>query len=378
LQFVSLAWLAQGASPSFMVMSGITGPDQCLAAVSDATAALVSCAEAIGSGDGKEVWSHESGGRLRNVVSDKCLEVSGGNVGLGLCAGKSGSAWELSSTGQLKLAGSDLCLTQSGTYSGDEDAAHGAPVHATSTSDQDRHGAVMAVDGNEKTYWAAGADGVQELTLDFGGARALASAVIEWEYPAEAFSLQLSSDGGASWTDAYATDVNGQFTSRIYLGYATAGKVRLVMKAAHPVYGEFRGQKVFGIRRFAVISPRLQTSVEKCDAAAKSADARDKFFMSFVSASDPCPAKQLRAEVPALESAITSLAAATSRLAAKFPTLGGCGVRSFLGVAQSPAVVDFSAASGVAAGRRVAGVPDAAAAIDAARDIIEKASAKAQ
>ena len=45
-------------------------------------------------------------------------------------------------------------------------------------------------------------------------------------------------------------------------------------------------------------------------------------FLSYVGNFDPCPSKALRAEVPALESAITSLASASSKLADKFPQLG--------------------------------------------------------
>ena len=63
--------------------------------------------------------------------------------------------------------------------------------------------------------------------VDFGDSRTLVSAVVEWELPAMAYSVQLSSDG-ASWTDAFATDVNGLFTNRVYLGYASASKLRLV------------------------------------------------------------------------------------------------------------------------------------------------------
>ena len=65
------------------------------------------------------------------------------------------------------------------------------------------------------------------LVVDFGDARTLVSAVIEWELPAAAFSVQLSTDG-TTWQDAFATDVNGLFTTRIYLGYASAAKLRLV------------------------------------------------------------------------------------------------------------------------------------------------------
>jgi len=369
------------ASPSFQLMSGITGPDQCLSAVGESAALFEPCAEAIAAGDGREVLSFESGGQLRNAVSGKCLEAADGHVSFGQCGGKAASAWALSEDGQLKLAGTDMCLSQAGSFAGDEDVAHGAPVHATSASDEGSHGAVKAVDGNEKTYWvsALGAEGSQEFTVDFGAPRTLVSAVIEWEFPAAAFSLQLSADG-ETWTDAFATDVNGLFTSRVYLGYAAASKARLVLKKAHPVYGQFQGKKAIGIRRFAVIAPRLEAVVEKCEVAAKSADARDKHFLAYVGDYNPCPSKELRAEVPALESALTSLASATSKLAGKFPELGSCGTKSFLGLGRSQlqgSEMEAFAAGGAGGGasglvRRMNGLPDGAAAVEAARGVVEK------
>ena len=56
----------------------------------------------------------------------------------------------------------------------------------------------------------------------------------------------------------------------------TPARDREVMTKPHPVYAQFQGKKAYGIRRIAVISPRLRTAVEKCDVASKSADARDK------------------------------------------------------------------------------------------------------
>merc|ERR1719453_1732401 len=319
---------------------------------------LESCSEAIAAGDGREVFSLECGGA---------------------------ASWELTAEGQLKSDG--MCLTQSGSYAGDEDVAHGAPVHATSSSEESSHGAVKAVDGNEKTYWvsALDAEGEQHLTIDLGDARTLVSAVIEWELPAMKYGVQLSTDG-KTWTDAYATDANGLFTNRIYLGYASASKLRLVMTKAHPVYAQWHGKTAYGIRRIAVISPRLHSVVEKCDVASKSADARDKYFLSYVGDFDPCPSKALRAEVPALESAITSLASASSKLADKLPELGSCGVHSFLATSSSlrgsaPAALSLVEAEvGEAAGevsglvRRMNSLPDAGAAVEAARELLDKAS----
>ena len=53
-----------------------------------------------------------------------------------------------------------------------------------------------------------------------------------------------------------------------------------VLTKPHPVYAQFRGKTGYGIRRIAVISPRLHTVVDKCDVASKSADARDKHYLS--------------------------------------------------------------------------------------------------
>ena len=81
----------------------------------------------------------------------------------------------MTAEGQLRLqsGGGDMCLTQSGSFAGDEDVAHGAPVHATSSSEESSHGAVKAVDGNEKTYWtsALDAEGQQIITGPLGKLR---------------------------------------------------------------------------------------------------------------------------------------------------------------------------------------------------------------
>jgi hypothetical protein len=45
----------------------------------------------------------------------------------------------------------------------------------------------------------------------------------------------------------------------------------------------------------------LQTIVEDCATAAKSHDASDKYFQSFVSEFGPCSSKTLRSELPSLE-----------------------------------------------------------------------------
>ena len=64
--------------------------------------------------------------------------------------------------------------------------------------------------GFARRYWRSdpSSDAVQEITIDLGGERKLATVEIIWEAPPESFSVQVSKDG-ASWTDVYSTDVRG-------------------------------------------------------------------------------------------------------------------------------------------------------------------------
>ena len=61
------------------------------------------------------------------------------------------------------------------------------------------------------------------------------------------------------------------------------------------------GHAVYGITDLALRATGLQAIVEDCAMAAKSHDARDKYFQSFVGEFGECSSKALRSELPALE-----------------------------------------------------------------------------
>merc|ERR1712119_266077 len=84
-----------------------------------------------------------------------------------------------------------------------------------------------------------------------------------------------------------------------------------------------RAQRLW-ISSLAFTAARLQTVVEECSKASKSADARDKYFLSYVGEADACPSKQLRSELPAFEAAKSALAATTSELVDVLPALATC------------------------------------------------------
>lgn len=322
--------LAQtGGSPAFALVAGITAAEeQCLSVAGGAVhtagaeVTLESCLSSIAAGDGRELWQFRDNGELENVVGKKCIEVAGAKVLLGECG--HGSSFDVTESGQLRLRSKDACLSQKGSFAGDEDIALKSPVHASSASDE-FHGGYSAVDGQEASFWSSAANpaGSVSIEFDFGEARHLKAVEIDWEHPAESFSIEVSQDG-QTWATAFSTDVNSVFGTHEDLGFALARKARVVMKKTHPLYGLVAGRKYYAARRISFIAPRLTTIVEPCAAAAASHDARDRYFLSSIGQFDTCPAKEIRAALGGLNAARVGAAAVVSKLANRLPSTGAC------------------------------------------------------
>merc|ERR1712093_792848 len=184
------------------------------------------------------------------------------------------------------------------------------------------HGANMAVDGSSNTFWASALDpaGPVTITVDLGGLRKLTAVAIQWEFPAKSYTISVSTDG-TKWSEVHATDSNVLSSSSVALGYIPAKKVKVVM---HEAAGTFHGHAVYGIKSLVVSAARLRSIVEECGAAAKSTDARDKYFATYVGEYAPCSSKELRSELPALEAARASVGAVVAELTSILPKLPAC------------------------------------------------------
>lgn len=207
-----------------------------------------------------------------------------------------------------------------------ENVAAKAAAVASSTADAAAHGAKMAVDDNEASFWASKFDETKDpvtFTIDLGGSHTLQHAELSWEFPAKSFAISLSTDG-EHFREIYSTDVNVLMTTYVPLDNMPATQVKIAMREPHAVYGRFQEHAVYGIKSIALYAPRLQAVVENCGNAAKSTDARDKYFLSYVGEFDPSPAKALQSELPLLEAAKVSLTTTISDLAGVLPRLASC------------------------------------------------------
>merc|ERR1712066_425842 len=96
------------------------------------------------------------------------------------------------------------------------------------------------------------------------------------------------------------------------------------MSEPHPYLGVWHGEKLYGIKTISVLAPRMEAVLDDCEAAARSSDARDKYFAVSVPAFDPLAGTALEQEVTALEAAAASLGVTLSEISVALPKLATC------------------------------------------------------
>ena len=99
---------------------------------------------------------------------------------------------------------------------------------ASSTLDP-AHGAALAVDGLDSSFWVSKLDEVSPVTLtvELDEPAPVLEVGLDFEFVPSAFSLQTSS-GAGKWTDVYATDTNVLKTTTVPLTGHFVHGVRLV------------------------------------------------------------------------------------------------------------------------------------------------------
>jgi len=225
--------------------------------------------------------------------------------------------WKFLANGQIQVG--ENCLSQKGAGAGSQNVALNAAVQATSSARAASHGAAAAVDADGTTFWASASDEHDpvEFTLDFGEERSMSSIKIMWASAPQAFSVAAAADGN-TWVQVYTTDVNMENVTRIPLKQTRARKLKVVMTKPLALY--------YGIKSITAMSPALQTTLDSCSAAAESQDARDKYFASYVSTSEPALAAALQAELPSLLAAKASLSSSLNGVAAAYGKVSACKV----------------------------------------------------
>ncbi|CAL1172210.1 unnamed protein product [Cladocopium goreaui] len=248
----------------------------CLVAPAAEDPSAEACEDAVLLGDGREIWRLEPSGHL--VSQDgRCLMADSTGVRLtGQCDTGPGQAWQLLGTNQLQLdqGAEGMCLTLSSSPL--VDVAQGQSAHATSSIDA-FHSAEQAVDGTSSSYWAADPEDQEKIFwISFPQTR-LKMLDINWEYPPDAFQVELTKDG-VDWEPAYAVDSNMLHATRSRIplkGQETIG-MRLRLHASD--------KQLVGIRTLQTFSLNNLPGLEPCETPKM---ARDKWFLSSVTQFDP-------------------------------------------------------------------------------------------
>lgn len=302
-------------SPTFMIVNGITAKkEHCLVAdVPDRDGSgmhLAPCESAVNKMDGAELFRFMDNGSLYTLMGKKCISIVDGNVKNGgtvelqdcdkaAAAGDGRSLWEPMPSSQLKSGrAGDYCLSMGPKdgQPGDTDLlTGGGATFSTSSADESSKGSngghleSMVADGQDSTYWASQFDpsGTVYFHVDIGRPTKISQIKIDWEYPPLAFAIETSMDG-QHFSGCANMASNDRWSYTMDGHNLEARHVRIAMKATHPTMGKYNTHMLYGIQNLKLTSRGLFPTVQKCAEAAKTPDARDKWFLVEVTEFNPC------------------------------------------------------------------------------------------
>lgn len=302
------------ATQPVRLISGMTAKKEtCLAAPLGGGVEADTCVQAVGKKDGRDVFLLQEDGQINSMAQGGggCVVLKHDKLR------KPNDPWPLeigscdergtgSETSRLKfevmpdnqlhvsnphLSGGPNCLSFSGSGPGQgiQDVGKNAVASATATYDADIHGPDRALDGLDYSYWAgaAASDEPVVLTAHLDAPKILRGIDIHWEYAAKSFAVQTSFDG-PDWNTIFKTTGNKKMKNHIdiQLGDHKVVGVRVVMW--QPLQKLGKSGNMYAIRKFMINVPKLEPIIEPCPDATGHRDARDKWFLNWVSEWNPC------------------------------------------------------------------------------------------
>ncbi|KAK1444639.1 LCCL domain containing protein [Babesia gibsoni] len=306
-------------NPLFAIKSGISSPsgEMCLQLEEgrrdDNTRVVLDlCSHAIAAADGRDLWRHDSRQRIVSAVTSppKCLtSVSPSKVGALVITDCKDDAsdvcrWEFMGNSQISLKNAEeLCMTQANIYS--DKAGMGnlldimkSDITITASSASDKHNVELVMDGKTETYWASelfldSNIHSTNITINFNQPIHASRVKIDWEYQPMSYTIEGSTDN-IVFTELARNMSNSDHVTMDSLKDKEFKQLRLVMLRPHHSMGKIPDGFIYGIREMEVLTSNLQTVVGDCRAAANTSDARDKYFVSYVSTFQPKLANEIK------------------------------------------------------------------------------------
>ncbi|CRH01558.1 LCCL domain-containing protein, putative [Plasmodium relictum] len=305
-----------GGNPYFLLLSGVTSEhEMCLQVeeglinIDNTSVILDSCVNALSSGDGRELWKTNSNNQIISAFSDppKCLAVinldnlENNKIVLYDCLraledGDGKSNWIFESNSQIRLqkSGEALCISQKNVY-GNIPGVHDillnldVSIDSNSTLDDD-HNPDNTIDGNLNSYWASAtfSDNYEHLVyliLDLNKLAEISRIKIFWEYPPLHYNIEASSDN-KNFKVIVENLANPSHVTIDTLKNIETRYIKISMIKPHPNHGKMEDQFLYGIRSIEVQANNLETVIGYCRDVANSDDARDKYFVEYITEFD--------------------------------------------------------------------------------------------